>query len=72
MPGPICIVTSTGKICEAASYEVIRGRKLSAKAAKQRIPRTFGGRVVKLMKLAHVTNAPFAIVSRGKRHPPLK
>jgi hypothetical protein len=66
MPGPICIVTSTGKICETTSYEAVRGKKLSPQAAKKRRPRSFEGRVIALMHLAHVADAPFCIVFRDK------
>lgn len=67
MLGPMCIVTGTTKICEATSYEgKLRGRKISAAAAKKRIPRSFEGRVIALMHLAHVTDAPFCIVHKSR------
>jgi hypothetical protein len=52
-------------ICEASSYE---GDLRSPRDAKQRIPRTFGGRVVKLMRLAGVKDAPFEIVKKAGGH----
>jgi hypothetical protein len=66
MPGPICIITPTGtRICEAPkSYD---GDLRSRKKKKARIPKTFGGRVVKLMKLANVKHAPFEIVARTEK-----
>jgi hypothetical protein len=63
MPSPICIITPTGiRICEAPkSYD---GDLRSRKDKKARIPKTFGGRVAKLIKLAKVKHAPFEIVAK--------
>jgi hypothetical protein len=66
MPGKICIITPTGMICEATSYEYHYpvGSRRACKKIPNKKPRTIKARVAKLMSLAGVRNTPFMIFTK--------
>ena len=67
--GPICIITASGMICEAASYHRpsyddkgnAKGRKVSDEAWQGK---TTAERIAKLIELADVQGGPFMIIPR--------
>ena len=67
MVGKICIITPSGMVCEATSYE---GHGLSRRQKATKVPRKWEERVNTLMKLAKAEDAPFMIISKpGERRP---
>jgi hypothetical protein len=69
MPGPICIITQTGMICEATSYHrpyfdangKVGSKEVSPDAWQSL---SYEARVNKLMKLAKVKDGAFMIIER--------
>ncbi|HVO34622.1 MAG TPA: hypothetical protein VMT21_03585 [Gemmatimonadales bacterium] len=71
MPSRICIITPTGMICEADSYEyhhtighAKKGSKPKCKWIDAPRPRQIKARVAKLIDLAGVKRTPFMIITK--------